>query len=72
MEKITITRISHQSELGANNLVQKLVRVDFRVGDDGPFNMSFREEAFDQQQAFTEISKFADNLTALREKAAGV
>jgi len=66
MEPIRILRIYHNIQLNAAGQVEKLVRIDFNIGNDGPFNKSFPESSFDQAAAFAEISKFAGELEKLR------
>jgi len=65
---ITIRRQSVQTQLNANGSIQRLIRVDFMVGDDGPFDLSFDAEAFNAETANQKIQEFANQIAALRTK----
>ncbi len=68
MLPVTITRQAHQSELGPSGDVRKIVRVDFRVGDDGPFNLSIPEAEFSVDEMVRRIQAFANDIEAVRAK----
>ena len=40
MLPITILQQSHQADLDQTGTVRRMVRIDFKVGDDGPFSVS--------------------------------
>jgi hypothetical protein len=67
---ITILRQYHQSELGPGGEVVRLVRVDFRVGADGPFNVSIPEPEFTADTLAAKVQAVADQVGMLRDRLA--
>jgi len=64
--KISIIRQSHQSELDATGTVRRLVRIDFKIGDDGPFSVSIPELDYSAAAAQDRIEQFAREIQQLR------
>jgi len=64
--KITIIRQSHQSALDAGGTIRRLVRVDFKIGDDGPFSVSIPETDYSAAAAQDRIEQFAREVGQLR------
>ena len=63
---ITIIRQYHQSQLTPSGDVQQLTRVDFRVGADGPFNVSIPDSEFTADALTAKIRAVADQVEQLR------
>jgi hypothetical protein len=63
---ITILRQSHQTALTPTGTVQRFVRVDFQVGDDGPFNVSIPETEFSADALLSKVRAVADQVELLR------
>jgi len=68
MLAVSIIRQSHQSELGPGGQPRTLVRVDFRVGDDGPFSVSIPADKFTADELHRQILQIAEQVSATREK----
>jgi hypothetical protein len=71
MQQIRIIRTSHQNDLSEAGTVQRLVRVDFMIGQDGPFNVSFPEDEFSASAAQVKIEAIAKQLEILRASTSG-
>jgi len=67
---ITILRQYHQSELGPGGDVVRIVRVDFKVGADGPFNVSIPESDFTADALAAKVQAVADQVATLRDRLA--
>ena len=67
---ITILRQYHQAELTPSGDVARLVRVDFKVGSDGPFNVSIPEADFSADALRAKIQAVADQVGSLRDQLA--
>jgi len=68
MQKVSIIRTSHQSELGPGGQPRTLVRVDFRVGDDGPFSISIPDADFTADELHRRVLAIAEQVSAARDK----
>jgi hypothetical protein len=68
MLPVTILRQSHQSQLAPDGSVQRIVRIDFKVGADGPFNLSIGENDFTVDEMVRQVQAFANNIEAVRAK----
>ena len=68
MQKVSIIRQSHQSDLGPGGQPRVLFRVDFRVGDDGPFSVSIPAPDFTADELHRQISAIAEQVSATRDK----
>ena len=66
MLPITILRQSHQTTLGPAGTIERLVRVDFNVGVDGPFNVSIPEADFSADALTAKVRAVADEIDKLR------
>ena len=66
MFPITILRQSHQTNLGLGGALERLVRVDFNVGTDGPFNVSIPEADFTADALSAKVRAVADQIERLR------
>jgi hypothetical protein len=66
MLPIKIIRQSHQINLTDGGRVERLVRVDFNVGDDGPFNVSIPEAEFSADALSAKVRAVADEVEKLR------
>lgn len=71
MPPIKIIRQSEQASLLSNGQVQKFIRVDFQVGDDGPFSISVKTEDYSADLVHQKILEIANQTIALRGKLAG-
>ena len=71
MAKITILRQSQQAQLSPAGQVTQLIRVDFKVGDDGPFSISIPVDQFSAEELHARLTEFANKIAALRTKVEG-
>jgi len=70
MPPIKIIRQQQQSELLGNGRVEQIVRIDFTIGDDGPFSVFIPQADYTADRVHAEILKIANQTVALRDKLA--
>ena len=68
--KITISRQSQQTQLDDTGQVRTFVRIDFRVGNDGPFNISIPQDQFNPETVYQQLNDFAEKVAALHARVA--
>lgn len=68
MPPIKIVRQSQQSQLTASGQVQQMIRVDYMVGNDGPFSLSIPQSEFSADVLHQQILAAANQHVALRAK----
>ena len=71
MPPIKIIRQSLQTELSPSGAVNRLIRIDFMVGEDGPFNLTFPQSEYNADVAFQKIQDFALQTHTVRQKFSG-
>lgn len=62
MAAVKITRMNEEAGLTAEKRVTRLIRVEFMVGDQGPFIEHFPREGFDANRARAKLEEFAREL----------
>lgn len=62
---IKILKISQEQDLTAPGPPRFYIRVDFNVGDHGPFTERFPKETFDTNSANAALLAFAQKVAAL-------
>ena len=70
MLPIKIIRQYHQSELTQGGNIRRLVRVDFLVGEDGPFNVSIPESDYTADALLAKVNEIAGQVAQLRQATA--
>jgi len=67
---ITVLRQTHQTQLAPGGTVQRLVRIDFNVGQDGPFNVSIPEDEYSSDALLAKVRAVADEIQKTRDALA--
>jgi hypothetical protein len=65
-DEVVIVRQVGESGFDRDGRVRDEIRVEFRVGDDGPFAKRFPAESFDGAAVRRELDEFARQLKATR------
>lgn len=65
-EDVRIIRTSEESTFDDSGKMVPKIRVEFKVGEDGPFLKYFAREGFTGSQTKIELEAFARELRALR------
>lgn len=60
--QITVRKIAEEQALDANNKSVTMIRVEFMVGDHGPFTERFTRAEFDGNVAKQKLQAFATQL----------
>ncbi len=71
MPPIKIQRQTEQTQLNPNGTLQRWIRIDFTVGDDGPFSVSVKAEDYNADTVHQMILEVANQTAALRAKVSG-
>jgi hypothetical protein len=66
MPQWTITRIVEEVGADEKGMVANYIRVDFKVGEDGPFTHRFSKKEFKSQLVRQHLEEFARDLATLR------
>lgn len=70
MPPIKLIRTSQQTELTSAGQVRQMIRIDFTIGEDGPFNVSVPKESYTAELVHDQIMAFANQHLALASKFA--
>jgi len=71
MPPIKILRQSDQTELTPAGRITTFVRIDFMVGDDGPFSESIPKTDYNAETVHAKLQAFAQQIAALHSKISG-
>jgi len=66
-QTVTINRIIETVGRGEGNRIIPMLRVEFMVGQHGPFSQEFPREGFDARAARTKLEEFARQLEQLSQ-----
>lgn len=62
---LKITKVAQEQAYSADGKLTDVVRVDFMVGEHGPFSKRFTSSGFDQAAAKLELQTFAQSIQQL-------
>lgn len=62
---INNVRVTEATQAGSNGKVESIIRVQFNVGQHGPFVEVFKKDSFDPVAANTKLQTFANTLAML-------
>jgi hypothetical protein len=65
MQAITIRKIGEDSRLEGSGQIVRQIRVEYMIGEHGPFTQSFPREGFSAPAARMQLEQFAADLSAL-------
>jgi len=71
MGAIKILRQSDQTELTPGGRITTFVRIDFMVGDDGPFSESIPKSDYNADTVHQRLQAFAQQVASLHAKVTG-
>jgi len=62
---LNITKVTQEQAYDAAGKLHDVIRVDFKLGEHGPFTKRFTASGFDQNAAKAEIQQFALSIQQL-------
>jgi len=65
MSEVKVTRISENSRVNREGLLERIMEVQFTVGDNGPFTLEVPVDEFDEISVREKISSKAREIQAV-------